>query len=166
VFIRLLWWTPIFRRQKYAGFWKMFLAQGRKPKKATCFLETSTPGWYGALFGQCCFEPGTVKNTYGTGNFILMNTGEKAVDSKNGLLTTIAWGSGGKVEYAIESTALGAVYLAGLAVGFYQDKQDIEKNMAQDRVFKATMREEERAKLVSGWKKAVKRSLGWENRQI
>jgi glycerol kinase len=66
----------------------------------------------------------------------------------------------------IESTALGAVYLAGLAVGFYQNKQDIEKNMAQDRVFKAAMREEDRAKLVSGWKEAVKRSLGWENHQV
>ncbi|MDR0447171.1 MAG: glycerol kinase GlpK [Treponema sp.] len=251
-----------------------------------------------ALFGQCCFEPGTVKNTYGTGCFILMNTGEKAVASKNGLLTTIAWGADNKVEYAlegsvfiagaaiqwlrdglklidnaafsehyavkvpdaggvyvvpafvglgapywdqfargtivgitrgttkehfvratleslayqslevikameadasvpiksirvdggatsnnflmqfqadilntdvirpkvIESTALGAVYLAGLAVGFYSDKQDIVKNMAQDRVFKATIQEADRAKLVSGWKEAVKRSLGWEKK--
>ena len=249
-----------------------------------------------ALFGQCCFEPGTVKNTYGTGCFILMNTGEKAVESKNGLLTTIAWGADGKVEYAlegsvfvagasiqwlrdglrmidnvafsehyaekvpdaggvyivpafvglgapywdqyargtivgitrgttkehfiraaleslayqsldvikametdagvpiksirvdggatannflmqfqadilntevirpkvIESTALGAVYLAGLAVGFYSDKEDIVKNMMQDRVFKPSIPETERVKLVSGWKEAVKRSLGWE----
>ena len=249
-----------------------------------------------ALFGQCCFEPGTVKNTYGTGCFILMNTGEKAVESKNGLLTTIAWGADGKVEYAlegsvfiagasiqwlrdglrmidnaafsehyaqkvsdsggvymvpafvglgapywdqyargtivgitrgttkehfvratleslayqsldvikameadagvpiksirvdggatannflmqfqadilntdvirpkvIESTALGAVYLAGLAVGYYADKDDIVKNMAQDRVFKPSIDEENRVKLVSGWKEAVKRSLGWE----
>jgi glycerol kinase len=249
-----------------------------------------------ALFGQCCFEPGTVKNTYGTGCFILMDTGEKAVESKNGLLTTIAWGADNKVEYAlegsvfiagaaiqwlrdglklidnaaiseeyagkvedaggvyvvpafvglgapywdqyargtivgitrgttkehfvratleslayqslevikameadasvpiksirvdggatannflmqfqsdvlntdvirpkvIESTALGAVYLAGLAVGFYSDKQDIVKNMAQDRVFKPAIQEAQRAKLVSGWKEAVKRSLAWE----
>ena len=249
-----------------------------------------------ALFGQCCFEPGTVKNTYGTGCFILMNTGEKAVESKNGLLTTIAWGADGKVEYAlegsvfiagaaiqwlrdglrvidnaafseqyaakvpdsggvyvvpafvglgapywdqyargtivgitrgttkehfvratleslayqshdvikamesdagvpiksirvdggatannflmqfqadilntdvvrpkvIESTALGAVYLAGLAVGYYADKQDIVKNVAQDRVFKSTIQDADRVKLVAGWKEAVKRSLGWE----
>jgi len=249
-----------------------------------------------ALFGQCCFEPGTVKNTYGTGCFILMNTGEKAVASQNGLLTTIAWGADGKVEYAlegsvfiagaaiqwlrdglrlidnasfseqyamkvadsggvyvvpafvglgapywdqyargtivgitrgttkehfvratleslayqsadvikameadagvpiksirvdggatannflmqfqadvlntdvirpkvIESTALGAVYLAGLAVGYYTDKQDIIKNMAQDRVFKSTIQDADRVKLVAGWKEAVKRSLGWE----
>ncbi|MDR0513286.1 MAG: glycerol kinase GlpK [Treponema sp.] len=249
-----------------------------------------------ALFGQCCFEPGTVKNTYGTGCFILMNTGEKAVASQNGLLTTIAWGTDGKVEYAlegsvfiagasiqwlrdglrlidnaafseqyalkvpdaggvyvvpafvglgapywdqfargtivgitrgttkehfvratleslayqsydvikametdakvpiqsirvdggatannflmqfqadilntevirpkvIESTALGAVYLAGLAVGYYENKQDIVKNVARDRVFKPEIQEADRAKLVSGWKEAVKRSLGWE----
>jgi glycerol kinase len=249
-----------------------------------------------ALFGQCCFEPGTVKNTYGTGCFILMNTGEKAVESKNGLLTTIAWGADNKVEYAlegsvfiagaamqwlrdglrlidnaafseqysakvpdsggvyvvpafvglgapywdqyargtivgitrgttkehfvratleslayqsydvikameadagvpiksirvdggatannflmqfqadilntdvirpkiIESTALGAVYLAGLAVGFYTDKQDIVKNVTTDRVFKSSIQTADRVKLVSGWKEAVKRSLGWE----
>ena len=248
-----------------------------------------------ALFGQCCFEPGTVKNTYGTGCFILMNTGEKAVESKNGLLTTIAWGIDGKPEYAlegsvfiagasiqwlrdglrlidnasfseqyaekvpdsggvyvvpaftglgapywdqyargtivgitrgttkehfvratlesvayqsfdvikameadagvpiknirvdggaaannflmqfqadilntdvirskvIESTALGAVYLAGLAVGYYADKDDIVKNMTRDRVFQPSIQEQDREKLVSGWKEAVKRSFGW-----
>jgi glycerol kinase len=250
-----------------------------------------------ALFGQCCFEAGMVKNTYGTGCFILMNTGTKAVESKNGLLTTIAWGEGGKVEYAlegsvfvagaaiqwirdglrmidnaafseayavkvpdsggvyvvpafvglgapywdqyargailgltrgttkehfiratleslayqshdvikameadagvpikairvdggatannflmqfqadiintdvvrpkvIESTALGAVYLAGLAVGFYANKEDIVKNVHVDRVFTSTIAEDRRAKLLAGWKEAVKRSLGWEN---
>jgi glycerol kinase len=58
-----------------------------------------------ALFGQCCFTPGMVKNTYGTGCFILMNTGETAIESKNGLVTTIAWGQGGKVEYALEGAA-------------------------------------------------------------
>jgi len=249
-----------------------------------------------ALFGQCCFESGTIKNTYGTGCFILMNTGEKAVESKSRLLTTIAWGVGNKVEYALEgsvfiagaalqwlrdglrliddaaesercalqvpdsggvyvvpafvglgapywdqyargtvvgitrstgkehfiratleslayqshdvvkametdsgvsiksirvdggasvnnflmqfqadilntdvirskiteSTALGAVYLAGLAVGYYADRQDIVKNIAQDRVFKPSMPNADRVKLVSGWKEAVKRSLGWE----
>jgi len=279
-------------------------------KPSSCVYGNTAPGILGAevpiagiagdqqaaLFGQCCYDPGTVKNTYGTGCFILMNTGEKAVESKNGLLTTIAWGVGNKVEYAlegsvfiagaaiqwlrdglriidnaafseqyamkvqdaggvymvpafvgmgapywdqyargtivgitrgttkehfiraaleslayqsldvikameadasvpiksirvdggatannflmqfqadilntdvirpkvIESTALGAVYLAGLAVGFYTDKQDIVKNMAQDRVFKPSMQEADRAKLISGWKEAVKRSLGWE----
>lgn len=248
-----------------------------------------------ALFGQCCFESGLVKNTYGTGCFILMNTGEKAVDSKNGLLTTIAWGLDGKVEYAlegsvfvagaaiqwlrdglrmidnaaftetyankvpdsagvyvvpafvglgapywdqyargiivgltrgvekehfvratveslayqsydvmkameadagvvlkelhvdggasannflmqfqsdilgidvlrpkvIESTALGAVYLAGLAVGYYKDKEDIRQNVALDRTFRPKMEESTRHELVGGWKEAVKRSFGW-----
>jgi glycerol kinase len=249
-----------------------------------------------ALFGQCCFKPGMVKNTYGTGCFILMNTGEKAVASKNGLLTTIAWGEGGKVEYAlegsvfiagaaiqwlrdglrmldnaafseayatkvadsagvyvvpafvglgapywdqyargailgltrgvtkehliratleslayqsadvitameadagvkiekigvdggasannflmqfqadiigadvirpkvVESTALGAVYLAGLAVGFYANRDDIVKNVAVDRAFKSSIDAGKRTKLVTGWKEAVKRALGWE----
>ena len=249
-----------------------------------------------ALFGQCCFESGTVKNTYGTGCFILMNTGEKAVESTNGLLTTIAWGAENKIEYAlegsvfiagasiqwlrdglrmidnaecseelalkvsdtggvyvvpafvglgapywdqyargtvagitrgttrehfvratlesiafqsydvikameadsgipvkgirvdggasannflmqfqsdilntnvirpknIESTALGAVYLAGLATGYYSNKQDIIKNATEDRIFKPSVQEAEREKLVSGWKEAVKRSFGWE----
>ncbi|MDR2865145.1 MAG: glycerol kinase GlpK [Spirochaetaceae bacterium] len=249
-----------------------------------------------ALFGQCCYEPGMVKNTYGTGCFILMNTGKKAVESKNGLLTTIAWGVDGKVEYAlegsvfvagaaiqwlrdglhligsapesdilaeqvpdtggvyvvpafvglgapywdqyargtivgltrgtskehfvratlesldyqshdvikameadaglpikairvdggasksnflmgfqadildtdvirpkiIESTALGAVYLAGLAIGYYADKADIEKNVAVDRVFRPTISAECREKLLGGWKEAVRRSLAWE----
>jgi glycerol kinase len=249
-----------------------------------------------ALFGQCCFEEGMVKNTYGTGCFILMNTGEKAIESKNGLLTTIAWGEGGKVEYALEgsvfiagaaiqwlrdglrlidnaafseayankvsdtngvyvvpafaglgapywdqyargvvvgltrgvekehfiratleslayqsydvikameadagvdlkairvdggavannflmqfqsdilgvdvvrpvvaeSTALGAIYLAGLAVGFYKDKDDIKNNVAVDRTFSADMCSELREKLIKGWKEAVKRSFDWE----
>ncbi|MDR0539660.1 MAG: glycerol kinase GlpK [Spirochaetaceae bacterium] len=248
-----------------------------------------------ALFGQCCFDPGKVKNTYGTGCFILMNTGTKAVESKNGLLTTIAWGADGKVEYAlegsvfvagaslqwlrdglriidsapqsdtiaesvpdtggvyvvpafvglgapywdqyargtivgltrgttrehfvratseslayqsydvikameadagvpiktigvdggasksnflmqfqadllntdvvrpkmVETTALGAVYLAGLAVGFYKDKADIQKNVAVDTIFKAKIDEKRRKELIAGWKEAVKRSLGW-----
>jgi glycerol kinase len=250
-----------------------------------------------ALFGQCCFNPGAVKNTYGTGCFILMNTGKKAVTSKNGLLTTIAWGNkDGSVEYAlegsvfiagaaiqwlrdglrmldnaafseayankvadsngvyvvpafaglgapywdqyargaifgltrgvtkehfiratleslayqsadvitameadagekiarigvdggasannflmqfqadiigtdvvrpkvVESTALGAVYLAGLAVGFYADKEDIIKNILIDRTFKPTIDPEKKKKLIAGWKEAVKRTLGWE----
>src|SRR5699024_12462813 len=55
-----------------------------------------------ALFGQACFESGMAKNTYGTGGFLLMNTGENPVKSENGLLTTIAWGYGGEVECALE----------------------------------------------------------------
>lgn len=248
-----------------------------------------------ALFGQCCFEQGMSKNTYGTGCFILMNTGESAVESKNGLLTTIAWGLDGKVTYAlegsvfvagaaiqwlrdglrlidnaafteayankvadsagiyvvpafvglgapywdqyargiivgltrgvekehlvratleslayqshdvikametdagvplralrvdggacvnnflmqfqadildaevirpavVESTALGAVYLAGLAVGFYRDLEDIRQNVRVDRVFQPSIGPAQRSELVSGWQEAVKRSFGW-----
>jgi len=70
-----------------------------------------------ALFGQACFEPGTAKNTYGTGCFMLMNTGNKPVKSKSGLLTTIAWGINGKIEYALE----GSVFVAGAAIQWLRD---------------------------------------------
>ena len=71
-----------------------------------------------ALFGQTCFAPGEAKNTYGTGGFMLMNTGEKPVDSKNGLVTTIAWGVDGKVEYALE----GSIFVAGAAIQWLRDE--------------------------------------------
>lgn len=70
-----------------------------------------------ALFGQACFEKGMAKNTYGTGCFMLMNTGEKAVRSEHGLLTTIAWGLDGKVEYALE----GSIFVAGSAIQWLRD---------------------------------------------
>lgn len=70
-----------------------------------------------ALFGQACFEAGMAKNTYGTGCFMLMNTGDKAVTSDNGLLTTIAWGIGDKVEYALE----GSIFVAGSVVQWLRD---------------------------------------------
>lgn len=70
-----------------------------------------------ALFGQACYESGMVKNTYGTGCFLLMNTGEKAVKSNHGLITTIAWGIDGKVEYALE----GSIFVAGSAVQWLRD---------------------------------------------
>lgn len=70
-----------------------------------------------ALFGQECFEKGMAKNTYGTGCFMLMNTGEKAVKSEHGLLTTIAWGLNGKVEYALE----GSIFVAGSAIQWLRD---------------------------------------------
>ncbi|MGE0635133.1 MAG: glycerol kinase GlpK [Bacteroidia bacterium] len=70
-----------------------------------------------ALFGQHCFEPGMAKNTYGTGCFMLMNTGSKMVKSKNGLLTTISWGLNGKVEYALE----GSIFIAGAAIQWLRD---------------------------------------------
>ncbi|MGN0153186.1 MAG: glycerol kinase GlpK [Lachnospiraceae bacterium] len=71
-----------------------------------------------ALFGQCCFEAGESKNTYGTGCFLLMNTGEKAVNSQHGLLTTIAIGRGGTVQYALE----GSVFVAGAAIKWLRDE--------------------------------------------
>ncbi|MEK4426028.1 glycerol kinase GlpK [Solibacillus sp. FSL K6-1523] len=70
-----------------------------------------------ALFGQACFEKGMVKNTFGTGCFMLMNTGEEAVRSEHGLLTTIAWGIDGKVHYALE----GSVFVAGSAIQWLRD---------------------------------------------
>ena len=70
-----------------------------------------------ALFGQACFETGMVKNTYGTGCFMLMNTGEEAVKSEHGLLTTIAWGYDGKVQYALE----GSIFVAGSAIQWLRD---------------------------------------------
>ena len=248
-----------------------------------------------ALFGQACFEPGDAKSTYGTGNFLLMNTGTTPVTSKNGLLTTIAWGLNGEVYYAlegsvfvcgaalqwlrdeldilndsaeserialsvkdsaglyvvpaftglgapywdpyargtifgitrgaqrshlvratleslayqcydllsamsrdrgddlpslrvdggasannylmqfqadilgcdvvrpssVETTSLGAAYLAGLAVGYWRDLDDIRENLAIDRVFHPSMDPEKREKLLKGWREAVKRSLDW-----
>lgn len=249
-----------------------------------------------ALFGQACFNVGEAKNTYGTGCFLLMNTGEKAVTSKNGLLTTIAIGIDGKVEYALEgsifmggasvqwlrdelklindaadteyfakkvedsngvyvvpafvglgspywdmyargtivgltrgvnrnhiiratlesiayqskdllvameedsginletlkvdggavkneflmqfqsdilgttvsrpeiteTTALGAAYLAGLAVGFWKDKEEISKKWKVNKMFSPEITVEKRTKIYKGWKKAVSRSLAWE----
>ena len=71
-----------------------------------------------ALFGQCCFQKGDVKNTYGTGCFLLMNTGEKPVKSDNGLVTTIAWGINGKINYALE----GSVFVAGASIQWLRDE--------------------------------------------
>ncbi len=248
-----------------------------------------------ALFGQTCFKPGDAKNTYGTGCFLLMNTGEKPVFSENGLVTTIAWGLDGKVYYAlegsifvagaavqwlrdemrlidsamdseymakkvsdtngcyvvpaftglgapywdqyargtivgltrgvnkyhiiratleslayqvndvlnameadskislsslkvdggasandflmqtqadiinapvnrpqcIETTAMGAAYLAGLAVGYWKDKEEVISNWAIDKIFTPEIEEEKRRKKIKGWEKAVKYAYGW-----
>ena len=248
-----------------------------------------------ALFGQTCFEKGEAKNTYGTGCFLLMNTGETPVFSKNGLVTTIAWGIDGTVHYAlegsvfvagaaiqwlrdelrlidsasdteylaqkvedsngcyvvpaftglgapywdqyargtivgltrgvnkdhiiratleslayqvndvleamkadsgillsalkvdggasannflmqtqadvsqapvhrpncVETTAMGAAYLAGLAVGYWKDKEDVKKNWSIDRIFQPQIAKETRQKMLSGWKKAVRYAHGW-----
>ena len=252
-----------------------------------------------ALFGQACFNPGMAKNTYGTGCFLLMNTGEKRVESKNNLLTGVAWSYGGKTTYSIEgsafnagsvikwlrdevqlidspkrcdelaasvpdsngcylvpaftglgapywdmyargcmvgltrgvnrahisravlesityqmtdlleamsadsgieitdlrvdggasvsdimmqiqadfarthvnrpktveTTALGAAYLAGLAVGVWDSLEDIEANREVDKIFEAKMPKEERDRLYAGWKKAVERSMNWVEKE-
>ncbi|HPO04294.1 MAG TPA: glycerol kinase GlpK [Bacillota bacterium] len=102
---------------------------------SSCFYGESDPLIFGgtipitsasgdqqaALFGQACFQEGNVKNTYGTGGFLLMNTGKKPVYSKNGLLTTIAWGIDKDVNYALE----GAVFIAGAAVQWLRDELKI-----------------------------------------
>ena len=77
-----------------------------------------------AMFGQCCFEPGQMKNTYGTGCFLLMNTGREAVASKNGMLTTIAVGYEDHVEYALE----GSIFVAGAAIQWLRDQIDVLAN--------------------------------------
>lgn len=278
-------------------------------KPSSCIYGETDPQFFGgpvaiggaagdqqaALFGQTCFEPGEAKNTYGTGCFMLMNTGEKPVFSQNGLVTTIAWGLDGKVEYAlegsifvagaaiqwlrdelrilekasdsealaqqvedtngcyvvpaftglgaphwdqyargaivgltrgvnrnhiiratldslcyqtndvlkameadsgiklaalkvdggacannylmqtqsdiigapvkrpccVETTAMGAAYLAGLAVGYWKDKDEVRTNWAIDKTFEPQIDEVKRAEMTAGWDKAVKRSYGW-----
>ena len=80
-----------------------------------------------ALFGPCCFEPGEVKNTYGTGCFLLMNTGDTAIESQNGLLTTIAAGDAEHIEYALE----GSVFVAGAAIQWLRDEQRMIKKASQ-----------------------------------
>ena len=279
------------------------------PMPSSCVYGESDPSYLGgaipiagaagdqqaALFGQTCFHPGEAKNTYGTGCFMLMNTGEKPIFSKNGLVTTIAWGLDGKVNYAlegsifvagaavqwlrdelriidsspdseymakkvkntngcyvvpaftglgaphcdqyargtivgitrgvnkyhiiratlesiayqvndvlnamkadsgielaalkvdggasandflmqtqsdiidapverprcVETTAMGAAYLAGLAVGYWTSKEDVIKNWAIDKTFEPKISDEDRAKKIKGWNKAVKYAYGW-----
>lgn len=80
-----------------------------------------------ALFGQACYEKGMAKNTYGTGCFMLMNTGDKAIQSDNGLLTTIAWGLDGKVTYALE----GSIFVAGSAIQWLRDGLRMFKDASQ-----------------------------------
>ena len=79
-----------------------------------------------ALFGQTCFLPGDAKNTYGTGGFLLMNTGSKPIFSRNGLVTTIAWGVDGQVEYALE----GSIFVSGAAIQWLRDELGIIKSAA------------------------------------
>jgi glycerol kinase len=92
-----------------------------------------------ALFGQQCFSPGEAKNTYGTGCFMLMNTGENPVESKSGLLTTIAWGLNGRISYALE----GSVFMAGAAVKWLRDGLKLIRSASEteDFIFKTQSNE-------------------------
>ena len=103
-----------------------------EPKPSSCVYGYTDASFFGkeipiagaagdqqaALFGQTCFNPGEAKNTYGTGCFMLMNTGETPVYSKNGLVTTIAWGLDGKVNYALE----GSIFVAGASIQWLRDE--------------------------------------------
>lgn len=80
-----------------------------------------------ALFGQACYEKGMVKTTYGTGGFLLMQTGTEAVESENGLLTTVAWRMGGKTEYALE----GSVFVAGASIQWLRDEMKLISSAAE-----------------------------------
>ena len=84
-----------------------------------------------ALFGQCCFEPGELKNTYGTGAFLLMNIGEKPKITESGLVTTIAWGLDGKVNYALE----GSVFVCGAAIQWLRDGMRVIESAADSEYY-------------------------------
>ncbi|MCB6994021.1 glycerol kinase GlpK [bacterium 210820-DFI.6.37] len=88
-----------------------------------------------ALFGQTCFQAGEAKNTYGTGCFLLLNTGQRPVYSENGLLTTIAWGLDGKVCYALE----GSIFVSGAAVQWLRDEMEIIHNAAESEKMAASV---------------------------
>ena len=100
-----------------------------------------------ALFGQTCFEPGMAKNTYGTGCFMLMNTGEKVIESQNGLLTTIAWGLDGKVEYALE----GSIFIAGAAVQWLRDSLRLIETAADSEYYARKVKDAEGVYVVPGF---------------
>lgn len=117
-----------------------------EPKPSSCVYGMADAGFFGgeipiagaagdqqaALFGQTCFAPGEAKCTYGTGGFLLMNTGEEPVFSKNGLVTTIAWGLDGKVNYALE----GSIFVAGAAIQWLRDEMRLIDS-AQDSEYMA-----------------------------
>lgn len=90
-----------------------------------------------ALFGQKCFEKGMIKNTYGTGCFMLMNTGEKPMKSEHGLITTIAWGIDGKVEYALE----GSVFSAGSAIQWLRDEMQLIETAKESEALAETVQD-------------------------
>lgn len=97
-----------------------------------------------ALFGQACYYPGTAKNTYGTGCFMLMNTGETPIKSHHGLLTTIAWGDGKKVEYALE----GSIFIGGAVIQWLRDELLMIENAAESETYAKSVKDTNGAYLV------------------
>ena len=124
--------------EKLCSYFKIPMSMLPEVKPSSCVYGYTAPEVFGtnipisgaagdqqcALFGQCCFEPGEVKNTYGTGCFLLMNTGNKAVNSENGLLTTIAASPDGSKAYALE----GSVFVAGAGVQWLRDEMKLVEN--------------------------------------
>ena len=112
-----------------------------KPMPSSCVYGVADAGFLGgeipiagaagdqqaALFGQACFTPGEIKNTYGTGCFMLMNTGRRSVVSEHGLVTTIAWGLNGEVTYALE----GSIFVAGAAIQWLRDEMKLVESAAE-----------------------------------
>ena len=110
------------------------------PRPSSCVYGETDPAFFGgpipiagtagdqqaALFGQACFAPGQAKNTYGTGCFLLMNTGETPVFSHSGLVTTVAWGLDGRVNYALE----GSIFVAGAAIQWLRDEMRLIESAA------------------------------------
>ncbi len=115
-----------------------------EPKPSSCIYGEADASYFGgaipiggaagdqqsALFGQTCFQAGEAKNTYGTGCFLLMNTGERPVFSENGLVTTIAWGLDGKVTYALE----GSIFVAGAAIQWLRDEMKLIDSAADSEI--------------------------------
>ncbi len=97
-----------------------------------------------AMFGQCCFTPGQMKNTYGTGCFLLMNTGKAPVESKNGLVTTIAVGFDDHVEYALE----GSIFVAGAAIQWLRDQLNVLTSAKESDQYAASVTDTEGAYVV------------------
>ncbi|PHU40167.1 glycerol kinase [Pseudobutyrivibrio ruminis] len=129
-------------------------------KPSSCIYGETDPEFFGgpiriagaagdqqaALFGQTCYKEGEAKNTYGTGCFMLMNTGEKPIFSKNDLLTTIAWGLDGKVTYALE----GSVYVAGAAIQWLRDELKIVDSSPDSEYFATRVKDTNGCYVVPG----------------
>ena len=141
-----------------------------EPRPSSCIYGVSSDNVFGgpiriggaagdqqsALFGQTCFLPGEGKNTYGTGCFLLMNTGEKPVFSNNGLVTTIAWGIDGKVYYALE----GSVFVCGAAIQWLRDEIDIMEKASDSEKMALSVPDAKRPLRCSGLRRTRSTLLG------